>query len=29
MILLPILVAVRLDLRWKVYDGGAIYGYMV
>lgn len=29
MLLLPILVAVRLDLRWKYYDGGAIYGYMV
>lgn len=26
---LVILTAVRLDLRWKVYDGAAIYGFMV
>lgn len=29
MLLLPVLVAVRMDLRWKFYEGGAIYGYMV
>jgi hypothetical protein len=29
MVLLPALAAVRLDLRWKYYDGTPIYGYMV
>lgn len=29
MLLLPILTAVRLDLRWKYYEGGAVYGFMV
>lgn len=29
MLLLPVLVVVRMDLQWKVYQGGALYGYMV
>ena len=29
MVLLPVLSAVRLDLRWKYYDGAVIYGFMV
>lgn len=29
MLLLPILAAVRLDLRWKFYDNAPVYGFMV
>lgn len=29
MVLLPLLAAVRLDLRWKFYDGVEVYGFMV
>lgn len=29
MLLLPVLSAVRLDLRWQVYDGSPVYGFMV
>lgn len=29
MLLLGVLSAVRLDLRWKYYDGHEVYGFMV
>lgn len=29
MLLLPVLTAVRFDLRWKYYEGAEVYGFMV
>ena len=29
MLLLPVLSIIRLDLRWKYFEGGQVYGFMV